>query len=57
MTVESGFNLASDCTLYKLNELILKNCDRFDCGVDDLNDFFDNDAITYEIDLMGKTYC
>lgn len=57
MMVESSFNLAYDCTLYKLNEIILKNCARFDCGVDDLNDFFDNDAITYGRDLMGKTYC
>lgn len=36
---EPIFNLGNDCTLYKLNELILKNCARFDCGVDDLNDF------------------
>lgn len=51
------FNLGDDGTLYKLNELILKNCERFDCGVDDLNDFFTNDALAYEKDLMGKTYC
>ena len=25
--------------------------------MDDLNDFFINDALTYEKDLMGKTYC
>lgn len=53
----SFFNLATDGTLYKLNELILHNCVRFDCGMDDLNDFFINDALTYEKDLMGKTYC
>lgn len=52
-----GFNLGNDSTLYKLNELILNNCDRFDCGVNDLNDFFANDALAYERDLMGKTYC
>lgn len=51
------FNLANESTLYKLDELILHNCDRFDCGVEDLNDFFLNDAIAYEKDLMGKTYC
>lgn len=54
---DSIFNLGNDCTLYKLNELILKNCVPFNCGMDDLNDFFANDAITYEKDLMGKTYC
>ncbi len=53
----SVFNLANDGTLYKLNGLILQNCSRFDCGMEDLNDFFINDAITYEKDLMGKTYC
>lgn len=54
---ETRLNLGIDCTLYKFNELILNNCVPFDCGVDDLNDFFANDAITYEKDLMGKTYC
>lgn len=54
---DTRLNLWNDCTLYKLNELILNNCVPFDCGVDDLNDFFANDAITYEKDLMGKTYC
>lgn len=51
------FNLGNDSTLYKLNELILKNCVSFNCGVDDLNEFFSNDALAYERDLMGKTYC
>ena len=54
---ESILNLETNCTLYKLNELILNNCSLFNCGVEDLNDFFTNDAITYERDLMGKTYC
>ena len=55
--VETIFNLGNDCTLYKLNELILNNCIPLNCGMDDLNDFFANDAITYDKDLMGKTYC
>ena len=50
-------NLASDTTFLKLDELILGNCEAFDCGVADLNDFFTNDAIAYENNLMGKTYC
>lgn len=57
ITDNAIFNLATDSTLYKLNELILHNCVRFDCSMDDLNDFFINDALTYEKDLMGKTYC
>lgn len=38
-------------------KLILINCTPFDCGVEDLNEFFANDALAYEKDLMGKTYC
>lgn len=49
------FNLGLDSTLYNLNEHILCNCISFDCGVDNLNDFFTNDALAYEKDLMGKT--
>ena len=51
------YRLDSDCTLLKLNEQILQHCDKFDCGVKDLNDFFSDDALAYEKDLMGKTYC
>jgi GNAT superfamily N-acetyltransferase len=51
-----------------LNSFLLKNChlealretetcfDTFDCGNDDLNDFFRNDALKYQRELLGKTY-
>ncbi len=29
----------------------------FSCGDDDLDDFFNNEAILYRENLMGKTYC
>jgi len=51
------YRLNYDCTLFKFNEQILRNCRPFNCGVEDLNEFFSNDAIAYERDLMGKTYC
>ncbi len=57
MMEQSSYRLNYDCTLFKYNEQILRNCKPFNCGVDDLNDFFANDAIAYEKDLMGKTYC
>lgn len=41
------FDLGNESTLYKLDELILRNCVSFDCGVEDLNDFFANDSIAY----------
>jgi GNAT superfamily N-acetyltransferase len=30
--------------------------DTFDCGDDELNDFFRNDALPYQKELLGKTY-
>lgn len=57
MTEPVAYRLNYDCTLFKYNEQILRNCQPFNCGVDDLNDFFTNDALAYETDLMGKTYC
>ena len=29
----------------------------FSCGDDDLDDFFNNEAVLYREKLMGKTYC
>lgn len=52
-----SYRLNYDCTLFRLNEQFLQNCKPFDCGDEDLNDFFANDAIAYERALMGKTYC
>ncbi len=52
-----SYRLNYDCTLFKLNAQILENCKPFNCGDKDLNDFFANDALAYERDLMGKTYC
>lgn len=57
MMEQFTYRLNYDCTLFKFNEQILRNCQPFDCGVEDLNDFFATDAIAYDRDLMGKTYC
>jgi hypothetical protein len=51
------YRLGHDCTMYKLDNEILENCNKFDCGAEDLNDFFANNAIAYDDELMGKTYC
>ncbi|WP_286862932.1 MULTISPECIES: GNAT family N-acetyltransferase [Sphingobacterium] len=39
------------------DEKILKNTIPFDCGNNDLNDFFANDVINYSSQLLGKSYC
>lgn len=45
------------CTFQNLNQEVLENCQAFDCGNEDLNDFFCNDAQNYNNQLLGKTYC
>lgn len=57
-TVEDyDFPLAEKCVMLKLDSDVLRHCCPFSCGDDDLDDFFANDAIAYEKDLLGKTYC
>jgi len=47
-------DLAGDCDLCLLSD---KNpIDRFDCGNKDLNEFFCNDALLYQDQLLGQTY-
>lgn len=50
------FSLSDDCEMFKLDEDILSNIKPFSCGDEDLDDFFINEAIAYEKELMGKTY-
>jgi hypothetical protein len=45
------------CTLKTYDTTIIENCDPFDCGNNDLNDFFANDALNYTSELLGKSYC
>lgn len=51
------FSLAKKCIFAKLSQGILDNCEYFSCGNEDLDEFFFKDAIAYDHDLMGKTYC
>lgn len=39
------------------NQELLNSSEKFDCGNEDLNDFFLKDAIKYSIELLGKSYC
>lgn len=52
-----GYSLEFDCTMLKVTEKLLNSCDEFDCGAQDLNEFFRKDSLAYDKDLMGKTYC
>ena len=51
-----GF-LFDKCTLQVYNEELEVYCEPFDCDNEDLNDFFQNDALNYLSELLGKTYC
>ena len=51
-----GF-LFDKCTLQVYNEELETFCNPFDCGNEDLNDFFQNDALNYQSEFLGKTYC
>lgn len=57
MTEVYNFPLSENCVMLKLDRDVLLHCTPFSCGDEDLDDFFANDAIAYEQDLMGKTYC
>lgn len=41
----------------KLTKELLDRSFCFSCGDDDLDDFFNNEAVLYREKLMGKTYC
>ena len=51
-----GF-LYEKCTLKIYDEVILEYCKSFDCGNDDLNEFFAKDVLNYTSELLGKSYC
>lgn len=50
-------SLYDDCVMLACNKEVRDNCLPFSCGVDDLDDFFINDADLYAEELLGKTYC
>lgn len=51
-----GF-LIEHCSFSVLSQEHLSNCNPFDCGHKDLNDFFANDSHNYSRELLGKSYC
>lgn len=55
--MSSVLKLEEDCVMVKLNHDILAHCHKFGCGNEDLDEFFNKDAIHYDKELLGKTYC
>lgn len=52
-----AFSLDDHCQMARVTQDVLNHCKPFTCGDEDLDDFFANNAIAYEKELMGKTYC
>ena len=55
--MEGAFILDEKCQLARVTQEVLDYCQPFSCGDEDLDDFFANNALAYEKELMGKTYC
>jgi GNAT superfamily N-acetyltransferase len=51
-----GF-LSEKCTFTTFSQDVIESSNDFDCGHEDLNDFFRNDCIDYSSQLLGKSYC
>lgn len=51
------FSLNKECEFIRISQALIDNCKPFYCGNDDLDNFFTQDAIAYDKDKMGKTYC
>ena len=45
------------CLFIPLDQAINDSCNPFDCDNMDLNDFFNNDAVNYSEQLLGKSHC
>lgn len=52
-----AFSITNDYSLIRVDEDLLSHCETFTCGATDLDEFLYKDAMAYENDLMGKTYC
>ena len=51
-----GF-LVDRCSVFPYTEPIMNQSRPFSCGDKDLDDFFLHDAVKYERQLLGKSYC
>lgn len=53
MTIE---DLLARCELIPASDEVLKRCQPFSCGEDDLDEFFAKDCLVNQRKLLGKTY-
>lgn len=53
----NSINLERDCEMLQMDSDTMEHCKPFHCGNEDLDDFFLNDAVSYQNEGMGLTYC
>lgn len=51
-----NFNLAKDAIRVKYDDRLANYCHPFYCDNKDLDEFFSEDALLYDNELLGKTY-
>ena len=50
-------NLEKDFLFRRYNKELAEKVPVFDCGDEDLNEFFRDDAFNYDAQLLGRSYC
>lgn len=50
------FDIFQNCSFLRWDTQIAAKLPPIDCGEEDLNDFFTNEAVLYASELLGKTY-
>ena len=56
MAEKETFKLVSDAIRIPYTKEVAEYCHSFSCRDEDLDDFFSNDALLYDKELLGKTY-
>ena len=51
------FSLLDNTVMMPYSKSVIEGCLPYSCGNEDLDDFFRNDALLYQKELLGKTYC
>lgn len=54
--MENKFDIFHECSFLRWDNELAKKLIPINCGEDDLNDFFCNEAVLYSNELLGKTY-
>lgn len=51
------YNFVEKTFMTPYSKAVASYCNKFECGDQDLDEYFEEDAFLYEKELLGKTYC